>query len=93
MAVDIVFPKLNSYEELHKGEGFATLDISSYIEALADNLLLTYRLGNDAINLNMNLDQNVFFDMDTAIPLGIIINELVSNSLKHGFSDINDGEF
>jgi PAS domain S-box-containing protein len=73
------------HEELHKGEGFATLNISSYIEALADNLLLTYRLGNDAINLNMNLDQNVFFDMDTAIPLGIIINELVSNSLKHGF--------
>jgi PAS domain S-box-containing protein len=80
------------HEELHKGEGFATLNISSYIEVLADNLLLTYRLGNNAINLSMNLDQNVLFDMDTAIPLGIIINELVSNSLKHGFSDINDGE-
>jgi len=80
------------HEELHKGEGFSTLNISSYIEVLADNLLLTYRLGNNAINLNMNLDQNVLFDMDTAIPLGIIINELVSNSLKHGFSDINDGE-
>jgi two-component sensor histidine kinase len=33
----------------------------------------------------MDLEKNIFFDMDTAIPLGIIINELVSNSLKHAF--------
>jgi two-component sensor histidine kinase len=80
------------HEELHKGKGFETLNISSYVKELADNLLLTYRLGNYDINLNMELDQNVFFDMDIAIPLGIIINELVSNSLKYAFSDKNDGE-
>ena len=35
---------------------------------------------------------NAFFDMDTAIPLGISINELVSNSLKHAFTDRDKGE-
>ncbi len=80
------------HEELHKGEIFEKLNFSSYIEKLADNLILTYRLGNYNINLNKDLGQNVFFDIDTAVPLGIIINELVSNSLKYAFPDRNDGE-
>jgi PAS domain S-box-containing protein len=80
------------HEELHKGERIEKLNFSSYVKELAENLLLTYRLGNSDINLNMELDQNVFFDMDTAVPLGIIINELVSNSLKHAFPDRNYGE-
>lgn len=80
------------HEELYKGEMFEQLNFSSYVEELADNLLLTYRLGNYNINLNMDLHQDVFFDIDTAVPLGIIINELVSNALKHAFPDRNDGE-
>jgi len=39
----------------------------------------------------MDLEENTFFDMDTAIPLGIIVNELVSNSLKHAFTE-KEGE-
>ena len=80
------------HEELHKGQGFEMLNFSSYVKKLADNLLLIYRLGSNNINLNMDLDQNVFFNMDTAVPLGIIINELVSNSLKHAFPNRNIGE-
>jgi two-component sensor histidine kinase len=80
------------HEELHKGEVFETLNFSSYVKELADNLLLTYRLGNCDIYLNTCLGQKIFFDMDTAVPLGIIINELISNSLKHAFTDRNNGE-
>ena len=73
------------HEELYKGGGFDTLNFSSYIEELADNLFQTYRLGNTDISLNMDLEENIFFDMDIAVPLGMIVNELVSNSLKHAF--------
>ena len=73
------------HEELYKGEGTDTLDFSSYLEELAENLFQTYSLGNTDISLNMDLEENIFFDMDTAVPLGIIVNELVSNSLKHAF--------
>ena len=68
------------------------MNFSSYIKELAENLFLTYRLGNTDISLNMDLEENLFFDMDTAVPLGIIINELVSNSLKHAFSGRDKGE-
>ena len=40
----------------------------------------------------MDLEENAFLDMDTAVPLGIIVNELVSNSLKHAFPDRDKGE-
>jgi two-component sensor histidine kinase len=54
---------------------------------LFENLFHTYTLGNADISLNINLEEDTFFDMDTAIPLGLIVNELVSNSLKHAFPD------
>ncbi|HWQ48921.1 MAG TPA: histidine kinase dimerization/phosphoacceptor domain -containing protein [Methanosarcina sp.] len=71
------------HEELYKGGGLETLNFSPYIEELANTLFHTYRLGNTDISLSMDLEENLFFDMDTAVPLGIIINELVSNSLMH----------
>lgn len=80
------------HEELYRGGGFETLNFSPYIQELAENLLLTYMLGNSNITLSMNLEENVSFDMDTAVPLGIIVNELVSNSLKHAFPDREKGE-
>ena len=80
------------HEELYKGEGTDTLDFSTYIRELAENLFQTYRLKSKNIHLNMDLEENAFFDMDTAVPLGIIVNELVSNSLKHAFQGRDKGE-
>uniref|UniRef100_UPI000AC923D4 sensor histidine kinase n=1 Tax=Methanosarcina siciliae TaxID=38027 RepID=UPI000AC923D4 len=79
------------HEELYRGEEVDTLNFSQYIEELANNLILTYKFRND-VSLNMDLDENIFFDMDTAVPLGIIINELVSNSLKYAFVGSDNGE-
>jgi hypothetical protein len=80
------------HEELYKGGGFETLNFSPYIQELAENLFLTYRVGNRDISLNMDMEENLFFDMDTAVPLGMIVNELVSNSLKHAFPRRDKGE-
>ena len=75
------------HEELHEGRGTNTLNFSPYLEKLVKNLFQTYRLGNANTSLNIDLEENVFFDMDIAVPLDIIINELVSNSLKYAFPD------
>lgn len=75
------------HEELHEEEGTTdTLNFSLYLHRLVKNLFQTYRLENTDISLNLDLEENVFFDMDIAVPLGMIVNELVSNSLKYAFS-------
>ena len=79
------------HEELYKGGGLEKLNFSPYVEELAENLFHTYSFGNNNISLKMNLENNVFFDMDVAVPLGMIINELVSNSFKHAFHGRNRG--
>ncbi|WP_410509729.1 PocR ligand-binding domain-containing protein [Methanosarcina hadiensis] len=79
------------HEELYKGENIDVLNFSQYIKELANNLLQTYRIETD-VSLSLDLEENLFLDMDTAIPLGIIINELVSNSLKYAFPDMDKGE-
>jgi PAS domain S-box-containing protein len=80
------------HEELHEGGGEDSLNFSRYLEMLVDNLFQTYRLGNANTSLNIKLEDNIFFDMEIAIPLGIIVNELVSNSLKHAFQGKDSGE-
>ncbi len=80
------------HEELYKGEEFETLNFSPYIEELANTLFQTYSLGDIEISLNMDMEENLFFDMDIAVPLGMIVNELVSNSLKHAFTGRDRGE-
>ena len=80
------------HEELYKGGEADTLDFSAYLKKLAENLFQTYSLGSKNICLCMDLEENTFFDMDTAVPLGIIVNELVSNSLKHAFTENEEGK-
>ncbi|WP_410509164.1 PAS domain S-box protein [Methanosarcina hadiensis] len=79
------------HEELHEGRGKDTLNFSIYLHRLVKNLFQTYSLGDANISLSMDLQENIFFDMDTAVPLGLIVNELVSNSLKYAFRGRDGG--
>ncbi len=73
------------HEKLYNSESLVKIDFKDYIKDLTDSLLLTYRISQDMIKLDRNVD-TIFFDVNTAIPCGLIINELVTNSLKHAFS-------
>ena len=80
------------HEELYKGEKLEDLDFSLYLEKLTQNLFKIYRFVNTNISLSIDIENNLFFDMDTAILLGMIINELISNCLKHAFSERANGK-
>ncbi len=81
------------HEELHEEEGTNdTLNFSLYLQRLVESLFHTYKFESTDISLNLNLEENVFFDMDAAVPLGMIVNELVSNSLKYAFPNTETGE-
>ncbi|HOW15033.1 histidine kinase dimerization/phosphoacceptor domain -containing protein [Methanosarcina sp.] len=79
------------HEKLYQSEDMISVDFADYIQNLANYLFGAYSVGDKDINLKLDVD-NVFLGMDTAVPLGIIINELVSNALKHAFSDRESGE-
>jgi PAS domain S-box-containing protein len=72
------------HENLYKFKDFARINFAEYIENLANYLFAAYGVNGENINLELELEQ-VTLKLDTAIPCGLIINELISNALKHAF--------
>jgi len=58
---------------------------------MANNLLRSYGILDDSIKVIIKAE-NIFLYINTAIPCGLIVNELVSNAIKHGFPDRGKGE-
>jgi len=79
------------HEKLYKGSDLANIDFKEYVTNLSSFLLQSY--GVDQANFKMkNSMGDVKLGIDTAVPCGLIINELVTNSFKHGFKDQTSGE-
>ena len=81
----------NIHEKLYKTEDFAYIDFKLYIKEIAGDLFRSYIVNRNLISLNINVE-DIFLGIDTAIPCGLIINELISNSLKHAFPVGKNGE-
>ena len=79
------------HEKLYQTNSFTRVDFGSYTKNLVYYLFRMFDVKSDKVTLKLNVE-NVFLPMDTAIPCGLIINELVTNSLKHAFSDERRGE-
>ena len=79
------------HEKLHQSEDMVRIDFSEYIQSLTAYLYQTYGAQSADITLKSNAD-DIFLDIDIAVPCGLILNELVSNSLKHAFTEELRGE-
>jgi len=78
------------HESLYRSEDFARIDFSIYLDKLISYLLSSYGRTRDEISVDIKL-QVIYMNMDIAVPCGLIANELISNSLKHGFPDGRHG--
>lgn len=83
---DRVYTMALIHEKLYQSESLAKIDLGEYITSLLANLFLSYGTTKRAIRPQIHLEK-VTLGVDTVIPCALIINELVSNSLKHAFPD------
>lgn len=79
------------HEKLYQSNDFMNIDIGSYIEKLVKDLLYSYAIPKGRIVPNIYSD-DIQLNIETSIPCGLIISELVSNSLKYAFPDDRIGE-
>jgi PAS domain S-box-containing protein len=77
------------HESLYQTKDFSSIDLADYIDGLSRNLVMSYSL-NGKVDLQTDLQQ-VHLVLDQAIPCGLILNELISNALKHAFPNDRSG--
>jgi PAS domain S-box-containing protein len=78
------------HEKLYQSRDFANIDFRDYVRSLLETISDSYGLAGD-IALRIDAD-DLRMDMNTLIPCGLIVNELVTNSFKHAFGGVNDPE-
>ncbi|MCK5153075.1 MAG: cache domain-containing protein [Spirochaetales bacterium] len=76
------------HEYLYKSENLKDINVKKYIDELVDILLDSYNYGSHDISTKIEIVQ-LELDLDLLIPLGMIINEIISNALKHAFNNID----
>lgn len=74
------------HERLYQSTELKKINFKDYIDSLATDLFNTYAIDPDEIELIVNAE-NILLDINMAIPLGLIINELLTNSLKYAFPE------
>ena len=78
------------HEHLYRGKDFAHIDLKNYITALGKGLFQTYADTNSGVRFDIAI-REIYVDINAAIPLGLISNELITNSLKYAFKGKKGG--
>ncbi|MEC5165517.1 two-component sensor histidine kinase [Flavobacterium sp. PL11] len=77
------------HQNLYQSQELDAINMEDYLRQLTIYLNEMYHNASEKIAIEVQAPQ-IYFDIDTAIPLGLIVNELVSNAFKYAFSDKND---
>tara|TARA_B100000508_G_scaffold141095_1_gene146774 strand:+ start:53337 stop:55496 length:2160 start_codon:yes stop_codon:yes gene_type:complete len=78
------------HEMFYKSESLDKIEFPVYVRKLVIDLIYSLKGKGNNVSLDFETD-DIRFDLDTAIPLGLIINEIITNALKHGLKDVKEG--
>ncbi len=78
------------HQKLYQGSTLSTIEMKEYFQNLGSHVLDSFGM-EDKVKINYNMDK-MELDIDTAIPLGLIVNELLTNALKYAFTDKASGQ-
>ena len=78
------------HERFYQTDGLSRIDFDDYIHRLADSLVKNLKVNTALVTLNIHAEK-ISLDIDSAVPCGLIINEIMTNSLKHAFADGRKG--
>ena len=79
------------HDALYRSKDLTNIDFTEYVKKLATQIFISYGANSNLIKLKINI-KDILLDISTAIPCGLIINELISNSLKYAFPEGRKGE-
>ncbi|MDO8872715.1 MAG: PAS domain S-box protein [Methanoregula sp.] len=79
------------HEKLYQSKDISSIDLYEYTRFLVSQLFAFYGVRSRKVTVNIDIGK-IILDINIAIPLGLILNELVSNSLKHAFPDGSEGK-
>ncbi len=79
------------HERLYRSKDLGKIDFKEYVRHLTKDLFRSYAVNQSVIKLDLNIN-DIFINIDFAVPCGLIINELISNSLKYAFPDISEDD-
>jgi two-component sensor histidine kinase/methyl-accepting chemotaxis protein len=77
------------HERLYQSKDLGKIDFKEYVTRLTDDLFRSYAVNQTLIRRTIMIN-NIFISIDTAVPCGLIINEIISNSLKYAFPDAEE---
>jgi len=78
------------HQDLYNRDNLKGISVKEYLEKLTLELFSTYKITSEKVDLRMDID-DIELDIDTMVPLGLIINELLTNSLKYAFEGKENG--
>lgn len=79
-----------THEQLYQSENLALINFENFIRSLIDNLIYSYKVNSDRIRI-INNTKGISFGINIAIPCGLIVNELLTNSIKYAFTGKEKG--
>lgn len=78
------------HESLYQNKSFSSVNFSDYVRTLISNIIHSYSSSKEKVKVELNI-ADVILPLDSSIPAGLILNELVTNAIKHAFPGTRHG--